>query len=283
MRKFCVYGKGGIGKSTMVSNIAAALAEDGKRVMVIGCDPKADSTRSLIGKRIPTILDAFREKGPGRMKLEDIVFVGFKGVYCAESGGPEPGIGCAGRGVITAAEMLTRLGAFKDLDLDVLIYDVLGDVVCGGFAMPLRNGLVDDVYIVTTCDSMSIYAANNICKGIKRFAERGDVFLGGIIYNGRSVVDEPSIIDGFAARLGTQVVGRMPMNDLIPRSEIHHKTVIEYTPDSEIAEIFKRIGRNILENRKTTVPKPLSDEELNEINREVEDLFREKTLTQLST
>jgi nitrogenase iron protein NifH len=159
----------------------------------------------------------------------------------------------------------------------------LGDVVCGGFAMPLRNGLVDDVYIVTTCDSMSIYAANNICKGIKRFAERGDVFLGGIIYNGRSVVDEPSIIDGFAARLGTQVVGRMPMNDLIPRSEIHHKTVIEYTPDSEIAEIFKRIGRNILENRKTTVPKPLSDEELNEINREVEDLFREKTLTQLST
>jgi nitrogenase iron protein NifH len=283
MRKFCVYGKGGIGKSTMVSNIAAALAEDGKRVMVIGCDPKADSTRSLIGKRIPTILDAFREKGPGRMKLEDIVFVGFKGVYCAESGGPEPGIGCAGRGVITAAEMLTRLGAFKDLDLDVLIYDVLGDVVCGGFAMPLRNGLVDDVYIVTTCDSMSIYAANNICKGIKRFAERGDVFLGGIIYNGRSVVDEPSIIDGFAARLGTQVVGRMPMNDLIPRSEIHHKTVIEYAPDSEIAEIFKRIGRNILENRKTTVPKPLSDEELNEINREVEDLFREKTLTQLST
>ena len=275
MRKFCVYGKGGIGKSTMVSNIAVALAENSQRVMVVGCDPKADSTRNIIGKRIPTILDAFREKGPGRMKLEEIVFVGF-------NGGPEPGIGCAGRGVITAAEMLARLGAFDDLDLDVLIYDVLGDVVCGGFAMPLRNGLVDDVYIVTTCDSMSIYAANNICRGIRRFAVRGEVLLGGIIYNGRSVVDEPSIIDGFAGRLGSQVVGRMPMNDLIPRSEIHHKTVIEYAPDSNIAETFKKIGKAIVENRKKAVPEPLSDEELNEINREVEDLFREKTLARQS-
>jgi len=282
MRKFCVYGKGGIGKSTMVSNIAVALAENSQRVMVVGCDPKADSTRNIIGKRIPTILDAFREKGPGRMKLEEIVFVGFNGVYCAESGGPEPGIGCAGRGVITAAEMLARLGAFDDLDLDVLIYDVLGDVVCGGFAMPLRNSLVDDVYIVTTCDSMSIYAANNICRGIRRFAVRGEVLLGGIIYNGRSVVDEPSIIDGFAGRLGSQVVGRMPMNDLIPRSEIHHKTVMEYAPDSNIAETFKKIGKAIVENRKKAVPEPLSDEELNEINREVEDLFRERTLARQS-
>ena len=178
--------------------------------------------------------------------------------------------------------MLARLGAFDDLDLDVLIYDVLGDVVCGGFAMPLRNGLVDDVYIVTTCDSMSIYAANNICRGIRRFAVRGEVLLGGIIYNGRSVVDEPSIIDGFAGRLGSQVVGRMPMNDLIPRSEIHHKTVIEYAPDSNIAETFKKIGKAIVENRKKAVPEPLSDEELNEINREVEDLFREKTLARQS-
>lgn len=278
MRRFCVYGKGGIGKSTMVSNMAAALAENGSRVMVVGCDPKVDSTRNLIGSRIPTILDAFREKGPGNMKLEDIVFVGFNSVYCAESGGPEPGVGCAGRGVITAAEMLDRLGAFDDLNLDVLIYDVLGDVVCGGFAMPLKNGLVDDVYIVTTCDSMSIYAANNICKGIKRFAVRGEVFLGGIIYNGRSSVDEPSIVDGFAERLGAQVVGRVPMSDLIPMSEIRHKTVIEYAPDSDTAEFFRNLGRSIVRNENKVVPEPLSDEELNEINREVEELFREKTL-----
>jgi len=282
MRRFCVYGKGGIGKSTMVSNMAAALAENGRRVMVVGCDPKADSTRNLIGSRIPTILDAFREKGPDEMKLEDIVFIGFNGVYCAESGGPEPGVGCAGRGVITAAEMLDRLGAFADLNLDVLIYDVLGDVVCGGFAMPLRNGLVDDVYIVTTCDSMSIYAANNICKGIKRFAERGEVFLGGIIYNGRSAVDEPSIVDGFAERLGTQVVGRVPMSDLIPMSEIRHKTVIEYAPDSDIAEFFRNLGKSIIKNENKVVPEPLSDEELNEINREVEELFREKTLARMA-
>lgn len=282
MRKFCVYGKGGIGKSTIVSNMAAALAENGRRVMVMGCDPKADSTRNLIGNRIPTILDAFREKGPDKIKLEEIVFVGFNGVYCAESGGPEPGVGCAGRGVITAAEMLDRLGAFDDLNLDVLIYDVLGDVVCGGFAMPLRNGLVDDVYIVSTCDSMSIYAANNICKGIKRFADRGEVFLGGIIYNGRSAVNEPSIIEGFAERLGTEVLGRIPMSDLIPMSEIRHKTVIEYAHDSDIADTFRFLGRSIIENENKVVPKPLSDEELNEINQEIEDLFRERTMARLT-
>ena len=174
--------------------------------------------------------------------------------------------------------MLSRLGAFSDLNLDVIIYDVLGDVVCGGFAMPLRNSLADDVYIVTTCDPMSIYAANNICKGIKRFAERGQVYLGGIIYNGRSAVNEPSIIDGFARRLGTTVVGRVPMSDLIPRSEIHHKIVIEYAKDSEIAETFRSLGKSILENKNRVVPEPLSDDELNEINSEVEILFRKRTL-----
>jgi nitrogenase iron protein NifH len=282
MRTFCVYGKGGIGKSTVVSNMAAALAENNTKIMVMGCDPKADTTRNLMGYRIPTILDAFRERGPDEMRLEDIVFQGYNGVCCAESGGPEPGVGCAGRGVITAADMLSRMGAFKTINPEVVIYDVLGDVVCGGFAMPLRNGLADDVYIVTTCDPMSIYAANNICKGIKRFAERGEVFLGGIIYNGRSAVDEPSIIDGFARRLGTRVVGRIPMSDLIPRSEIRHKTVVEYAPDSEIAETFRKLGRSIIENKNKVVPEPLSDDELNEINREVEDLFREKTLASVA-
>lgn len=276
MRKFCVYGKGGIGKSTVVSNISAALAEDDDRtVMVMGCDPKADTTRNLIGKRIPTVLDAFRDKGPENMRLDEIIFKGFNGVYCAESGGPEPGVGCAGRGVLTAADMLSRLGAFEKLKPDVVIYDVLGDVVCGGFAMPLRRGLADDVYIVTTCDPMAIYAANNICKGIKRFAERGQVFLGGIIYNGRSAVDEPSIVENFAERLGTKLVGRLPMSDLIPRAEIRRKTVIEYAPDSEMAGIFRVLGLAVLENEDRAVPEPLSDDELDKINEEIELLLRE--------
>jgi nitrogenase iron protein NifH len=276
MRKFCIYGKGGIGKSTIVSNIAAALAETGKTVMVMGCDPKSDSTRNLAGRRIPTVLDVFRAKGPDEMKLEEIVFEGFNGVYCVESGGPEPGVGCAGRGVITAADMLTRLGAFNDLEPEVVIYDVLGDVVCGGFAMPLRKGLADDVYIVTTCDPMAIYAANNISKGIKRFADRDEVFLGGIIYNGRSVIAEPSIVDGFAARLGAKVMGNIPMSELIPRSEIQHKTVLEYAPDSEIADMFRELALAIFDNDDRIVPKPLSDAELDEINEEIEGILKEK-------
>ena len=278
MRKFCIYGKGGIGKSTIVSNIAAALAETGKIVMVMGCDPKSDSTRNLACRRIPTVLDVFRAKGPDEMKLEEIVFEGFNGVYCVESGGPEPGVGCAGRGVITAADMLTRLGAFNDLEPEVVIYDVLGDVVCGGFAMPLRKGLADDVYIVTTCDPMAIYAANNISKGIKRFADRGEVFLGGIIYNGRSVIAEPSIVDGFAARLGAKVMGKISMSELIPRSEIQHKTVLEYAPDSEIADMFRELALAIFDNEDRRIPKPLSDAELDEINEEIEGILKEKEI-----
>ncbi|MEA1864251.1 MAG: nitrogenase iron protein [Euryarchaeota archaeon] len=276
MRKFCVYGKGGIGKSTVVSNIAAALAENGDTIMVMGCDPKSDMTRNLIGKRIPTVLDVFRSKGPDKMEADDVVFRGFGGVYCIEAGGPEPGVGCAGRGVITAVDMLDRLGVFNDIEPDTVIYDVLGDVVCGGFAMPLRKGLADDVYIVTTCDPMAIYAANNICKGIKRFANRGTVSLGGIIYNGRSVVDEPSIVDGLAERLGTKVMGRVPMSLLVPRAELRRKTVIEYAPDSEIADTFRDLATKICENEDRVMPDPLSDDELDGINEEIEVLLKEK-------
>ncbi|ADC69956.1 nitrogenase iron protein [Methanocaldococcus sp. FS406-22] len=275
MRKFCVYGKGGIGKSTTVSNIAAALAEDGKKVLVVGCDPKADTTRNLVGRKIPTVLDVFRKKGPDNMELEDIVFEGFGGVYCVESGGPEPGIGCAGRGVITAVDMLNRLGVFEELKPDVVIYDILGDVVCGGFAMPLQKHLADDVYIVTTCDPMAIYAGNNICKGIKRFASRGKIALGGIIYNGRSVIDAPEIVEEFAKKIGTQVIGKIPMSNLITKAEIYKKTVIEYAPDSEIANIFREIARAIYENESRVVPNPLSEEELDEITEKIDVLLKE--------
>lgn len=277
MRRFCVYGKGGIGKSTVVSNIAAALAEGGKKVMVMGCDPKSDTTRNLVGRKIPTILDSFRSNGPEFMKLDDIVFEGFRGVACVEAGGPEPGVGCAGRGVLTAAEMLSKLGAFKCLNPGVMIYDVLGDVVCGGFSMPLRNGLAEDVYVVTTCDPMAIYAANNICKGIKRFAERGEVYLGGIIYNGRSSIDEPAIVERFAQCLGTKVIGRLPMSDLISRAEVRRKTVIEYSPDSEIAETFRILARAIYDNKERVVPEPLSDDKLDLINGQIEKLLMART------
>ncbi|XRO77357.1 nitrogenase iron protein [Methanocaldococcus sp. 10A] len=275
MRKFCVYGKGGIGKSTTVSNIAAALAEDGKKVLVVGCDPKADTTRNLVGKKIPTVLDVFRKKGPDNMELEDIVFEGFGGVYCVESGGPEPGVGCAGRGVITAVDMLNRLGVFETLKPDVIIYDILGDVVCGGFAMPLQKHLADDVYIVTTCDPMAIYAANNICKGIKRYANRGKIALGGIIYNGRSVVNAPEIVEEFAKKIGTQVIGKIPISNLITKAEIYKKTVIEMYPDSEIANIFREIAKAIYENKNKVIPNPLPEDELDKITEKIDILLKE--------
>jgi nitrogenase iron protein NifH len=244
--------------------------------MVMGCDPKADATRNLMGRRVPTVLDTFRDKGPGNMILDDIVFMGFSGVYCVESGGPEPGVGCAGRGVMTASDMLSRLGAFQKLAPDLVIYDVLGDVVCGGFAMPLKAGLVDDAYIVTTCDPMAIYAANNICKGIKRFGDRGEALLGGIIYNGRSAVDEPSIIESFAERLGTKVIGKVPMSRIIPRAELRRKTAVEYAPESDVADVFRKLGEAVFKNEERAVPKPLSESELDEINVEIEALLMAK-------
>jgi nitrogenase iron protein NifH len=177
---------------------------------------------------------------------------------------------------MTAADMLTRLDVFRKLNPDIVIYDVLGDVVCGGFALPLRNRLADDVYIVTTCDPMAIYAANNICKGIKRFAERGEVFLGGIIYNGRSAVNEPSLVESFAQRLGTSVVGAIPMSEIIPRAEVRRKTVVEFAPESDTANRFRQMAESIQKNGKKTVPMPLSDEDLDEINERVEYIMRNK-------
>ncbi len=191
MRKIAIYGKGGIGKSTTTQNTVAALAEMGKKVMVVGCDPKADSTRLLLnGLAQRTVLDTLREEGED-VDLDDIRRPGFGGTMCTESGGPEPGVGCAGRGIITSINLLEQLGAYSpDQHLDYIFYDVLGDVVCGGFAMPIREGKAKEIYIVCSGEMMAMYAANNICKGIVKFAEAGGVRLGGLICNSRNVDNE---------------------------------------------------------------------------------------------
>ena len=205
MRQIAIYGKGGIGKSTTTQNTVAALAEMGKKVLIVGCDPKADSTRLILhSKAQATVMDMARDKGTVEdLELNDVLMTGFSGIKCAESGGPEPGVGCAGRGVITAINFLEEKGAYTD-DLDFVFYDVLGDVVCGGFAMPIREGKAQEIYIVTSGEMMAMYAANNIAKGILKYAGSGGVRLGGLICNARQVDREYELIDALAKRLGTK-------------------------------------------------------------------------------
>ena len=283
------YGKGGSGKSTVASNVAAALGAEGYKVLMVGCDPKHDCTTTLRGGRdIPTILDTLRRKGIEKKSLDeiveeksidlnDVVFRGAFGVYVAEAGGPKPGHGCAGRGVIVAIEALKKLRAFEQLNLDVVIYDVLGDVVCGGFAMPLRMGLADAAYIVTSADFLSLYAANNVCRGIAEFAMRGGCLLGGFIYNVRSaLLDEEDIVNKFAEEVGAAIIEKIPYSPLIVEAEVEGKTVVEYAPQSEVAEKFRSLAIKIVSNERRVAPTPLPWEKLLEMGRILQQRVRRK-------
>jgi nitrogenase iron protein NifH len=263
MRKVAIYGKGGIGKSTTTQNTVAGLAEAGKKIMVVGCDPKADSTRLLLGGLSQnTVLDTLRDEGED-LELEDIVKVGFGRTTCVESGGPEPGVGCAGRGIITSINMLEQLGAYADeKGLDYVFYDVLGDVVCGGFAMPIREGKAEEIYIVVSGEMMAMYAANNICKGIVKFAEAGAVRLGGLICNSRKVDNEEAMIEALARKLGTQMIHFVPRDNMVQRAEINRKTVIEYDPAHSQADEYRTLAGKIDKNRNFVIPKPLATDEL---------------------
>ncbi|HBC97858.1 MAG TPA: nitrogenase iron protein [Clostridium sp.] len=264
MRQIAIYGKGGIGKSTTTQNLTVGLSEIGKNVMVVGCDPKADSTRLLLGGLAQrTVLDTLREEGED-VDLDYIMKKGFNGIRCVESGGPEPGVGCAGRGIITSINMLERLGAYTD-DLDYVFYDVLGDVVCGGFAMPIREGKAKEIYIVASGEMMALYAANNISKGIKRYANRGGVRLGGIICNSRKVDNERELLEAFAKELGTQLIYFVPRDNVVQKAEIHKQTVIQFDPDSNQANEYRSLAKAIEENKKFVIPKPMSQKRLEEI------------------
>jgi len=266
MRKIAIYGKGGIGKSTTTQNTVAGLAEMGKKVMVVGCDPKADSTRLLLGGLAQkTVLDTLREEGED-VELEDILKEGYSNTACVESGGPEPGVGCAGRGIITSINMLEQLGAYEeDKALDYAFYDVLGDVVCGGFAMPIRDGKAEEIYIVVSGEMMAMYAANNICKGIVKFAEAGGVRLGGLICNSRKVDNEAQMIEELAKQLGTQMIHFVPRDNMVQRAEINRKTVIDFAPDHQQADEYRALAKKIDANEMFVVPSPLEIEALEKL------------------
>ena len=266
MRKVAIYGKGGIGKSTNTQNTVAGLVEMGKKVMVVGCDPKADSTRLLLGGLAQkSVLDTLREEGED-VELDDLRKKGYGGTWCVESGGPEPGVGCAGRGIITSINMLEQLGAYAEGEkLDYAFYDVLGDVVCGGFAMPIRDGKANEIYIVCSGEMMAMYAANNICKGIMKFAQSGDVRLGGLICNSRAVDNEKEMIKELARKLGTQMIYFVPRDNDVQRAEINKKTVIEWNPQAAQADHYRGLAKAIDENKMFVIPTPLEIEELEQL------------------
>ena len=266
MRQIAIYGKGGIGKSTTTQNTVAALADAGKNVMIVGCDPKADSTRLILNEKMQmTVMDLARERGSVEdLELEDVLQRGFKGIQCAESGGPEPGVGCAGRGVITAINFLEEEGAYTD-DLDFVFYDVLGDVVCGGFAMPMREGKAQEIYIVTSGEMMAMYAANNIAKGILKYAHSGGVRLGGLICNSRNTDREDELIEALAAKLGTQMIHFIPRENEVQRAELRRQTVLQYNPEHPQADEYRQLAKKISENEMMVIPTPISMDELEEL------------------
>ena len=246
MIKIAVYGKGGIGKSTTVSNLSVAFAEKGLKVMQIGCDPKADSTINLHGGLyIPTVLSLIKTKGSS-LTLEDMVTEGYKGVLCVEAGGPTPGLGCAGRGIIAAMEKLKEKRAFEIYKPDAVIYDVLGDVVCGGFAMPIREGYAEKVFVITSGENMAIHAAANIAEAVRNFESRGYATLGGIILNRRNVKNEEEKVLELAEDLKSKITGYLDFSTDVQDADELRKTVLEAFPQSEAAEMYRVLADNVL-------------------------------------
>lgn len=262
-RKIAIYGKGGIGKSTTQQNTAAAMAHFyDKKVFIHGCDPKADSTRLILGgKPQETLMDTLREEGEEKITIEKVVKTGYKGIRCVESGGPEPGVGCAGRGVITAINLMEDLGAYTP-DLDFIFFDVLGDVVCGGFAMPIREGKAEEVYIVASGEMMAVYAANNIARGMLKYADQSGVRLGGIICNSRKTDNELDLMKEFTTALGTQMIHFVPRDNVVQKAEFNKKSVVEFDATVNQANEYKELARKIIENDMFIIPKPLTMDEL---------------------
>lgn len=257
-KRIAFYGKGGIGKSTIAANVSAALSKAGKKVLHIGCDPKSDSTRILVKRRIPTVLKTLKEKGE-QLNKEDILFTGVYGVTCVEAGGPEPGIGCAGMGISAVIETLKKLEVFA-MDWDLIVYDVLGDVVCGGFSIPMRKQCVDTVYIVTSSEFMSLYAANNILKGIAHYENPAQKLFGGFIHNRWTSKTDKVVVDHFIQMTESRLIASIEQNQAIKMAEYQRNTMIEADPQAPISQVIENLGKDLFCEATASDSRPLDDE-----------------------
>ena len=266
LRQIAFYGKGGIGKSTTSQNTLAALADLGQKILIVGCDPKADSTRLILhAKAQDTILSLAAAAGSVEdLELDDVMKVGYKNIRCVESGGPEPGVGCAGRGVITSINFLEENGAYEGVDY--VSYDVLGDVVCGGFAMPIRENKAKEIYIVMSGEMMDMYAANNISKGILKYANSGGVRLGALVCNERQTDKELELAEALAAKLGTKLIHFVPRANIVQHAELRRMTVIEFAGESKQADEYRQLAKKIHENKgQGIIPTPITMDELEDM------------------
>lgn len=262
-KRIAIYGKGGIGKTTISVNLALILASRGQKVLLVGCDPKTDTTRLLTGDSLPTILDSYDAIVRGEASISKALVECRKNLWCCETGGPKPGVGCAGRGVLIALELLNQRGILDQAD--VVLYDVLGDVVCGGFATPVTRGYTDRVYVVTSGEQASLLAANNILTGMTQVGGN----IGGLIVNARGFDGEDAYVHAFTQRVNVPVIAWIPYSQRIKLEELRRRAICEVENAGFENMAMTNLAEAVFESREPVRPNRLAQDELYEIIDEI--------------